>query len=163
VTRIQIAVATRTDLPRLLEIRHAAFLRHAPSAYSPEEVETLLRDVDEGELLEMIADARIFVARKADGVAREGDAVVGLAGWRGARLRHVYVDPDQTRQGIASALLRHVEADFRRRTRGGWELKANVVLYAAAFYLANGYRLIGRAKAWDGSEYFEMVKTLDGD
>jgi hypothetical protein len=29
-------------VPRLLEIRHAAFARHAPAAYSPEEVATRL-------------------------------------------------------------------------------------------------------------------------
>lgn len=151
---IEIARAAAGDVPRLLEIRHAAFARHAPAAYPPEQVATLLTDIDPDELRRM-ADARqLFVARRGG-----GGALVGCAGWRDGRLRHVYVDPDHTRQGIGSALLARVEADFRERT-GAEEITAGVVLYAVAFYRANGYRVVREAAAWDGSLHLEMAKTL---
>jgi GNAT superfamily N-acetyltransferase len=141
------------DVPRLLEIRHAAFARHAPAAYSPEEVATLLADVSEEELPAMVASRQLFVARAA---AR---LIVGLAGWKDTRLRHVYVDPAYTRRGIATRLLGHVEADFRTRT-GATRIEAGVALHAEPFYRARGYQLVRRAQAWDGSAYLEMVKTL---
>jgi len=132
---VRIEHAREADVPRLLEIRYAAFSRHAPSAYSPEEGDTLLGDVDEDELRDMTRN------------------------WKDANLRHVYVDPDHTRQGIASRLLHHVEADFQSRT-GADQIKAGVALHAEPFYVANGYQLIMQARAWDGSEYLEMVKRL---
>ena len=141
------------DVPRLLEIRHAAFARHAPAAYSPEEVATLLVDVSPDELQAMIARRQLFVARTA---AR---TIVGLAGWQDGKLRHVYVDPACTRRGIATRLLGHVEADFRTRT-GATRIEAGVALHAEPFYRARGYQLVRRAQAWDGSTYLEMIKSL---
>jgi ribosomal protein S18 acetylase RimI-like enzyme len=141
------------DVPRLLEIRHAAFARHAPAAYSPAEVATLLADVSQDELQEMIASRQLFVARTAARI------IVGLAGWKGTHLRHVYVDPAYTRRGIATRLLDHVEADFRTRT-GATRIEAGVALHAEPFYQARGYQLVRRAQAWDGSAYLEMTRDL---
>jgi ribosomal protein S18 acetylase RimI-like enzyme len=150
---ITVEDAQPDDVPRLLEIRHAAFARHAPAAYSPAEVATLLADVSQDELQEMIASRQLFVARTAARV------LVGLAGWKGTQLRHVYVDPDYTRRGIATRLLGHVEADFRART-GATRIEAGVALHAEPFYRARGYQLVRRAQAWDGSAYLEMTRTL---
>jgi ribosomal protein S18 acetylase RimI-like enzyme len=141
------------DVPRLLEIRHAAFARHAPAAYSPAEVATLLADVNQDELQEMIASRQLFVART------DARVIVGLAGWKGTHLRHVYVDPAYTRRGIATRLLDHVEADFRTRT-GATRIEAGVALHAEPFYQARGYQLVRRAQAWDGSAYLEMTRDL---
>ena len=150
---ITVEDARPDDLPRLLEIRHAAFARHAPAAYSPAEVATLLADVNQDELQEMIASRQLFVTRTAARV------IVGLAGWKGTQLRHVYVDPAYTRRGIATRLLDHVEADFRTRT-GATRIEAGVALHAEPFYQARGYQLVRRAQAWDGSAYLEMTKGL---
>jgi ribosomal protein S18 acetylase RimI-like enzyme len=150
---ITVEDARPDDVPRLLEIRHAAFARHAPAAYSPAEVATLLADVSQDELQEMIASRQLFVARTAARV------IVGLAGWQGTQLRHVYVDPAYTRRGIATRLLGHVEADFRTRT-GATRIEAGVALHAEPFYRARGYQLVRRAQAWDGSAYLEMIKGL---
>ena len=140
-------------MPRLLEIRRAAFAAQAPAAYSPQEVQTLLADVDPDELRAMAADGRLFTAVDPDGT------IVGLAGWQGDRLRHVYVDPACTRQGIATALLARVEADVRART--GLDLiRAGVALHALPFYRAAGFVLERLATAWDGSSYAEMIKPL---
>lgn len=121
-------------------------------AYTEQEVETLLGDVDENELFVMIQARQLFVARK------DGE-VVALAGWKGSNLRHAYVDPDYTRRGIATRLLGRVEGDFRVRTHLA-EITCGVVLYARPFYVANGYEVVSREKDWDGSEYFEMVKRF---
>jgi ribosomal protein S18 acetylase RimI-like enzyme len=150
---ITVEDARPDDVPRLLEIRRAAFARHAPAAYSPAEVATLLADVSEDELQAMIASRQLFVARTAARV------IVGLAGWKGTQLRHVYVDPAYTRRGIATRLLGHVEADFRTRT-GATRIEAGVALHAEPFYQARGYQLVRRAQAWDGSAYLEMVRPL---
>ena len=150
---VTVDAARPDDVPRLLEIRHAAFARHAPAAYSPAEVATLLADVSADELHDMIAHRQLFTARTA------GGTVIGLAGWRGGNLRHVYVDPAHTRRGVATQLLRHVEADFRART-GAAEIRAGVALHAEPFYRARGYQLIRRAQAWDGSSYLEMTRVL---
>ncbi|MGH2779778.1 MAG: GNAT family N-acetyltransferase [Actinomycetota bacterium] len=151
-TSLEIKGATQADIPRLIEIRHAAFSKHAPTAYSAQEVEALLGDVDERELTEMIKNHRLFVARKEN-------KVVGLAGWMGSRLRHVYVDPAQTRQGIATKLLDHVEKVFQERTHAK-KIKAGVALHAESFYASNGYEVVSQEEAWDGSEYLEMVKRF---
>jgi ribosomal protein S18 acetylase RimI-like enzyme len=150
---VAVEEAQPDDVPRLLEIRHAAFARHAPAAYSPAEVATLLADVSQNELQEMIDSRQLFVARTAARV------IVGLAGWKGTQLRHVYVDPAYTRRGIATRLLDHVEADFRTRT-GATRIEAGVALHAEPFYRARGYQLVRRAQAWDGSAYLEMTRDL---
>jgi len=104
---IQIRTAQHEDLGRLKEIRHAAYSVHAPSVYSPQEVENLLGDLDEDELVRMIDAEQLFVAVVEDG------SVCGLAGWHESKVRHVYVDPAMTRRGTASRLLAHAEHDFR--------------------------------------------------
>jgi GNAT superfamily N-acetyltransferase len=122
----------------------------APAAYSAVEVETLLADVDPGELREMVDDRRLFVALV-------GASVAGCAGWQGERLRHLYVDPVFMRQGVAGRLLRRVEDDYRART-GNSVIRAGVALHALPFYLARGFTLVRYARAWDDSSYAEMVK-----
>jgi RimJ/RimL family protein N-acetyltransferase len=144
---LRIEPAAPDDVPRLLEIRHAAFAAHAPAAYSAAEVATLLADVDPAELRRMASAGRLFVAR------RPGRRIVGLAGWQEDRLRHVYVDPEHARQGIATALLARVE-----RAMPAALIKAGVALHAEGFYRARGYQLVRRDTAWDGSGYLEMQK-----
>jgi GNAT superfamily N-acetyltransferase len=151
---MRIGPATQHDVPRLLQVRRAAFAAQAPAAYSPREVATLLDDVEPGELREMISDGRLFVARI------DGD-VAGLAGWREDRVRHVYVAPAYARRGVGLALLRHAESDFRART-GRSSIKAGVALHAEPFYRAAGYELVRRATAWDGSGYLEMIRRFPG-
>lgn len=104
------------------------------------------------ELAEMIDSRQLFVARSAG-------QVVGVAGWKGERLRHVYVDPKHVRQGIASKLVSQAESDFRERT-GANVILAGVALHAEPFSRAIGYDVVDRLRAWDGSAYLEMAKTL---
>jgi RimJ/RimL family protein N-acetyltransferase len=145
---LRIEPATPDDVPRLLEIRHAAFAAHAPAAYSAEEVATLLADVDPAELRRMASAGTLLVARRPD-------RIVGVAGWQRDRLRHVYVDPAYARQGIATALV-----DRAERAAGVSPILAGVALHAQGFYLARGYHVVRRGTAWDGSAYLEMRKEL---
>jgi ribosomal-protein-alanine N-acetyltransferase len=149
---LRIEPAAPDNVPRLLEIRHAAFAAHAPAAYSAEEVATLLTDVDPDELRRMAEAGTLWVARRAG-------RIVGLAGRQEDRLRHVYIDPEYARQGIATALVDRVERAVRRQT-GATRIRAGVALHAEGFYLARGYRLVSRGTAWDGSAYLEMQKEL---
>jgi GNAT superfamily N-acetyltransferase len=149
---VQVEQAQRADLVRILEIRHDGFSAHAPRSYTAQEVQTLLDDVDPAELLAMIERDQLFVVRLQG-------RVVGCAGWKDANLRHVYVDPAQARQGIGTALVQHVEAEFFRQT-GLLRIKAGVGFQAENFYRALGYEVDQRATAFDGSGYFIMSHRL---
>ena len=93
VSEIDITLAAHADLSRLLEIRHAAFSGQTPAFYNEEEVRNLLEDVDPHELAAMIEAKQLFVARR-------GKAIIGLAGWKDDRVRHVYVEPNSVRAGV---------------------------------------------------------------
>jgi GNAT superfamily N-acetyltransferase len=140
------------DIPRILEIRTATFKHFAPTAYSPEEVETLLADINEADLIQMIEDKSLFVAEK-------DQQVVGCSGWSGDSVRHMYVSPELTKQGIGTRLLSVLEEDFKTRTHKS-VIKAGVILYARPFYERNGYEFIEIAFDWDGSQFNRMQKTL---
>ena len=143
--------ANLADMASIAEIRRKAFARFAPLSYSAQEVETLLADLDEGQLRHMIEDKKMFVACE--------DSIVGSAGWNDDFIRHVYVDPAHTRQGIGSHLLSHAEQNYRRRTNRN-EIQAGVALYAREFYEANGYAFLSEETDWDGSKYCKMRKSF---
>jgi ribosomal protein S18 acetylase RimI-like enzyme len=149
---VRLRLATNADVERVKEIRHRAYSAHAPVAYSAREVENLLGDLDEDELVAMIAERQLFVA-VVDG------EVQGVAGWMLTYVRHVYVAPGRERTGIGSQLLARVEHDFRGRTEAR-EVQVGAVVYARAFYEANGYTVLRQEAAWDGSSFFRMTKEL---
>jgi ribosomal protein S18 acetylase RimI-like enzyme len=101
------------DVEPLKALRHAAFAKHAPSRYSPVEVENLLKSLDEEELVAMIAERQLFVG-EVDGLP------VVCASWRGTNLRHVYVRPGCERAGLGSRLVACAEADYRNRTSAAY-------------------------------------------
>ncbi len=150
---IAIRVATTSDLPQILDIRHRAFSKMAPQSYSAVEVETLLQDYTEDEFLQMIAEQRLFVAVRAG-------AILGSAGWDSTNIRHVYVDPNALRKGVGARLMAHAEADYRAQTKNP-SIQLGSTLYARGFYEKCGYQVVKRAKAWDGSDYFQMNKVFN--
>ena len=145
--------AERRDVEPLKALRHAAFAKHAPSTYSPEEVENVLNSLDEEELVAMVTERQLFVG-EADGL------LVACAGWRGTRLRHVYVRPGCERAGLGSQLVAWAESDYRDRTSAA-EIHLGCGLYAQPFYQALGYTLASRERDWDGSVLLLMTKLLD--
>jgi hypothetical protein len=58
---MRIEPAEPDDVPRLLEIRHAASAAHATDAYSAEEVATLPADVDPDELRRTAWDSSVYL------------------------------------------------------------------------------------------------------
>jgi ribosomal protein S18 acetylase RimI-like enzyme len=140
------------DIPQILEIRKRTFLHFAPSAYSPQEVKTLIEDVDISELEEMVENKSVFVAE-------ENHKNVGCGGWFGESVRHMYVSPEETKKGTGSSLLRVLEEDYKNRTNNSI-IKAGVILYARPFYERNGYEFLSIDTDWDGSKFNRMQKKL---
>ena len=116
------------------------------------QVATLLDDVDETELVRMIEREQLFVAEQ-DG------AVVGSAGWWRGALRHCYVEPAQGRQGIGSRLVHQAESDFAARSKAS-DITLSAVVYAIEFFRSNGYDVVSRSTAWDGSDVVAMRKRI---
>jgi len=140
------------DISPILAIRKRTFSHFAPSAYSPQEVQTFLEDINVSELEEMIENKSLFVAE-------ENHTIVGCGGWLGESVRHMYVSPAETKKGIGSALLRALEEDYKNRTRNSI-MKAGVILYARPFYEKNGYEFLQIDTDWDGSKFNRMQKKL---
>lgn len=138
------------DVSEILAIRRRTFQHFAPSTYSPEEVKNLLSDIKESELLVMIQNKSLFVAEK-------NSQVIGCGGWLDQSVRHMYVSPEITKQGLGSKLLDYLEQDYFDRTQNQ-TIKAGVILYARAFYEKNGYKFLRIETDWDGSKYCQMEK-----
>jgi GNAT superfamily N-acetyltransferase len=117
--------------------------------YAPQVIERFLEDV--GTLDEaVVAEGHYFLVRDA------GGAVIGSGGWSRRRpaygsggaaeaarpvVRGVFVDPGHIRRGIATALMRHVEADAS--AHGCATLHLCATLSGVGFYGALGYRRLG--------------------
>ncbi|MEO1016235.1 MAG: GNAT family N-acetyltransferase [Pseudomonadota bacterium] len=144
--------ANRADLADIIDLRGRAFLQLAPQFYSSAEVKNLLADYTTAQILNMIADKRLFCYRL-------GDRLSGTCGWEEDRLRHLYVDPEFFGHGIGTALLEHTVADFRARTRHR-TIQAGVILYARGFYEKCGFQVVSKERAWDGSEYYSMQRNI---
>lgn|GEM_PF-2057707 len=151
-TELVIRLCRLEDIPRILEVREKTFQYFAPASYSPKEVETLLDDINELELIEMIEHKSLFVAEKEK-------QIVGCGGWLADSVRHMYVSPETTKQGIGTRLLNVLEEDFKTRTHKS-VIKAGVILYARPFYEKNGYEFLGIDTDWDGSKFNRMQKSL---
>jgi GNAT superfamily N-acetyltransferase len=151
-TELFIRLCRLEDIPRILEIREKTFKHFAPASYSPKEVETLLADINEVELIKMIDHKSLFVAEKEH-------QVVGCGGWFDDSVRHMYVSPEITKQGIGTILLKVLEEDFKKRTHK-LVIKAGVILYARPFYERNGYEFLNIDTDWDGSIFNRMQKRL---
>ena len=146
-----IRVAEAGDIDVVEALRYAALSASAPSVYSPREVVELLDDLDVDELRAMVEDRQLFVA-ETDGL------IVGCAGWRGKKLRHVYVAPDSERGGLGTRLVARAQSDFRDRTSAA-KIHVASVLYARRFYEKLGYELVTKDRS--GSEPFQMKKDFD--
>jgi GNAT superfamily N-acetyltransferase len=151
-SELLIRLCRAEDIPRILEIREMTFKHFAPAAYSRKEVETLLADIKESDLLELINHESLFAAEI-------NGQVVGCGGWFGDSVRHMYVSPEITKQGIGTRLLDVLEEDFQKRTHKS-VIKAGVILYARPFYEKNGYEFLEIAYDWDGSKFNQMQKHL---
>ena len=96
--------------------------------------------------------------------AHEGAAAHEMPANR-AIVRSVFVDPDWSRCGMGSDLMRHIENDARRWRIG--ELVLMSTLSGVDFYHARGYRALEAGAIDLGNDrhfgYVEMKKTLAPD
>jgi hypothetical protein len=132
-----VEVAGQELAGRLLEIRRATFSAQAPAAYSAREVETLLNDVDPGELCAM-ADDR--------GSSSPGWPVVpaGRASGSGPSTSI----PRSCGKGSPAGCCGGCRATAGT---GAGEIRAGVALHALPFCLTRAYTLVRYARAWDGT------------
>lgn len=134
---ITISPAGTEDTPALRALHELSLVTLSDDAYSPEQIHGLFKTRDTAPP-EIVAGGRMLVAR------RHG-FLVGSAGWEprtidgepGAHLRSVFVHPLQTRQGIASALVRAVEADAMGQHAVRFTLAATI--NAVPLYRSLGY------------------------
>lgn len=149
---MRIIAAQKDDLNEIIKIRHDAFLHCAPVCYNLIEVQNLLGDYDENEILWRIENKNIFVCEK-------NGEILGTAGWKDESIRHVYIRPDFMGRGIGKRLIAYAETDYKNRTQKNYIILGSI-LYAKGFYEKNGFFVVSREKAWDGSEYYMMRKDF---
>ena len=92
-------------------------------------------------------------------MAEKDQQIAGCGGWLDDSVRHMYVSPEITKQGIGTRLLKVLEEDFEKRTHKS-VIKAGVILYARPFYEKNGYEFLNIDTDWDGSKFNRMQKRL---
>ena len=98
--RIEIRVASDSDVERVLELWDAARTTYATTEDTPEALATL-RARDSGSLLVVEREGRVV-----------GTLIAAFDGWRGGMYR-LAIDVDHRRQGIGTALIRAGEARLR--------------------------------------------------
>ncbi|MEM1269331.1 MAG: GNAT family N-acetyltransferase [Bacteroidota bacterium] len=106
---VTIRPASEADVPAMRAIYRRAVKQLGPVAYTPEQVETWAS----------FADSPVFTRRLAPLattlVAEKAGRVAGYASVRDNRVSALYVDPDFSRQGLATALLERLLATFPQR------------------------------------------------
>ena len=91
-------------------------------------------------------------------VAEAGGQVVAFLALSGDEVDHLYVHPDQHRQGLGTALLRHAQQARERLEL--WVFQRNTG--ALAFYEAHGFAIVGATEG-DNEEHepdFRMAWSL---
>jgi GNAT superfamily N-acetyltransferase len=165
------ALPTEAEALRVMQARSLRTLGRG--FYAPDAIESYLRSpgtLDDA----VLAEGHYFVAR--DG----GGRIVGSGGWSQrqpgyaqggptiavasdlAIVRSVFVDPDRARQGIGSAIMRHIERDSARagiRTLTLSATLSGLTLYTRLGYLTARPRTIVLA---DGARFgvIDMGKEL---
>lgn len=153
---VSISLAGIEDAPALRALHELSLVTLSDDTYSPEQIHGLFATRDTAPP-DMLAAGRMHIAR------RHG-FIVGSAGWEprlidgqpGAHLRSVFVHPLQTRQGIASMLIRAVEADAIAQRACRFTLAAT--LNAVPLYCRLGYDVVRPgALDLDGDAEFPVV------
>jgi len=177
--RYRIRQAQRGDLEPLLAMQQRSVRALASRFYAPEIIDCLLRHKGTMDP-DVIDDGHYFVAETDDGrIAGSGGWSRRVPGYDGATgrspvvdlhaedqalMKSAFVDPDWTRQGIASAIVRHVEATAA--AAGVCRIALVASLSGVPLYRALGYRVLGaiRLACCDGVvvDSVEMAKQLRG-
>ena len=151
---VTIRRATAADIPTLLEMQRSSVDRLVRRDYTREQIDAFMTHV--GTLdPQLVEDGTYFLAESCNGIAVCGGwsfrtPLFDLRGGAGARsakrrkaagatayVRSVFVHPDWTRRGLASRIMRHVEAEVAAEGFARVELTATltgVLLYRRLGY-----------------------------
>lgn len=175
--RYRIRRAQRGDLEALVAMQERSVRQLASRFYAPEVIDCLLRHM--GTVDPDVLDEGCYYVAETD-----GGKIAGSGGWSRrapghhggagsdtvadsqaedrALVRSVFVDPEWTRQGIASAIVRHVEATAA--AAGVCRIALVASLSGVPLYRALGYRVVRPIEleccAGVGVESVEMAKQL---
>ena len=138
--RITIRDIRPDDAEAFLRVHHAAVRGIAAKDYPPEVIENWAPPIDDAALARFLANP--------DGehriIAEIGSIAVGIGAIVVAKceLRACYVAPEAARQGVGSAIARHLEELARQRNLPFLQLVSSVT--AETFYESLGYFNLGR-------------------
>jgi ribosomal protein S18 acetylase RimI-like enzyme len=95
-------------------------------------------------------------------VAEGGGALLGVVQPEGDEVNGLWVAPEAQGQGVGTALLRHAERQIAAAGYGrAWLTCSGFNPAAARFYLARGYREVGRATNDRGGGLVEELLTFE--
>lgn len=174
-------LATAADVPAIIELMRLAILENMKAFLSPAEIEAAQETM--GVDMTLIADQTYFLVET---VVRDQVVLVGCGGWGkrrtlyggdhtagrddaysdpavdAARIRAMYTHPSWVRCGIGTLLLELGEA--AARDAGFKRIELGATLPGEPFYLARGYKEVGRDRhvAANGADnvVIRMVKDL---
>jgi len=146
-SELRFRLADPDDASSVLAVKRAAIRTHASAAYTDDQVDAWAPTEDALAVFEAAVDHDQFTVL----LAVVGDEVTGYGVLNGpeGRIDAVFVHPEYTRTGIATSLVRQLEA--RARMRGIEALKLLASLNATDFYASLGY--------W---RFEAQTRTIDG-
>lgn len=167
--------AAMTDVPGMRVMQEKSMRALGGRYYAPETLNVFMRQISTMDDA-VVAEGHFFVAvdltgacvgsggwsqREPSYAAHDGAAMQAMPTDR-AIVRSVFVDPDWSRCGLGSALMRYIENDARRWRIG--ELALTATLSGVDFYRARGYLALEAGAIDLGDDrpfdYVEMKKAL---
>ncbi len=133
---IVIRPARLEDAPRLHELHTASVRVLCSSDYSAQIIEAWLLNRTPAGYLDPIERGALFIAERGGRVVGFGEAAAGT-------VIAIYVDPEDVRQGVGTAILRHAVRMARREHNG--TVRLEVTLNARDFYERAGFREVKRS------------------
>jgi GNAT superfamily N-acetyltransferase len=136
---------TAADLAAVRALHALAFTQLAAAAHSPAQIAAHAALVAAPAYAVDLAASNLMLARAPDGrlVATSGWIAVAEAPMT-ARIRKVFVRPDQARRGIASFMV--ADAERRARLAGHRHIIVRANLNAVPLYVKLGYRIVSQGE-----------------
>lgn len=159
-TSYEIRSAYRGEWQDAMALAWKTFLRFEADVYSEEGVRNFRNFITDSTLYRMfvMGSYQLFVA--VDHNRENRDKIVGMISLRG--LTHIsllFVDEAYHRQGIGSALIRHL-ADYLMTEAGADRVTVNASPYGVGFYHKVGFTDLGPEEVKDGIIYTPMEFVL---
>lgn len=142
------------SLPQALALVWRVFSRFEAPEYSPEGVEEFKTYIQSQNIQNLLAAGTMTMWG-----CWQNETLTGVLACRPAgHISLLFVDPAFHRQGVARALVEHMEAGCR--AQGLSHLTVNSSPYAQEAYRHLGYRAAGEEQCQNGIRFFPMEKEL---